>query len=299
MLDRQKTEQRILELESKGLFSIDALDNPPFEPLSYEEVDWDRRKLSSKILTFLANTIGRTYINQLMWRKKFVFGGVRGLENLEGLKGGAIVTVNHCHLADHYMAFLGLRKFFGRSFRLHKVVREGNYRQPGMLGFLMRHANTVPIAQDPDSNPKLVIECMKAVKKLLNKGKKVAVFVEQGFWPYYTKPRPTQRGGYMLAAKFGAPVVPCFLTMRNLNKVGRDGYPIVEFVLHVLPVIHPDPQLGAAANCDMLKDANNKAWKELYEEVYQEPLMYNALPPVSDAASIDNIKPLLEERQNG
>ena len=275
MIDRKETDKRIEEMERLGLFEEDALINPRFEPLDADKVDFDRKKFSSKVKTAFANTIGRTYLRSLIWRRKFVFGGITGIENIKGLEGGSIVTCNHCHLADHYMAFLALKKEFGFGFRLHKVIREGNYSQPGVLGMLMRNGNTVPIAQKPEDNLKLTVGCMKAVKNLLEKNKKVLVMVEQGFWPFYRKPRPLKKGAFLFSAKFMAPIIPCFLTFDDTGKMGKDGYPVVKFTFHVLPMIHPDPNLSTPENCKMMRTKNYNAWKEVYERVYGEELTYS------------------------
>jgi len=116
---------------------------------------------------------------------------------------------------------------------------------------------------------------MKAVKNLLKKNKKVLVMVEQGFWPFYRKPRPLKKGAFLFSAKFMAPIIPCFLTFEDTDRIDKDGYRVVKFTLHILPIIYPDQNLSTPENCKMMRTKNYNAWREVYERVYEENLTYS------------------------
>jgi hypothetical protein len=93
-------------------------------------------------------------------------------------------------------------------------------------------------------------------------------------WWNYRKPRPMKNGAFLAAAKSMAPIIPCFVTMRDTDKIGGDGFPIQEFTLNIAPVIYPDANLTAKDNAEIMKQKNFDAWKEIYESVYGEELKY-------------------------
>ncbi|GHU98466.1 1-acyl-sn-glycerol-3-phosphate acyltransferase [Clostridia bacterium] len=267
--DRLAVLQRIAEYERNGFFDLDVEDDPPGIDLDPEKVDFLDKRIVNKVKTRIANYLGKRFFEKILDKKHVVFRGVSGLENLEGYRGGAIVTCNHCHRFDNYAVYLGLKKHFKR-FRLYKVVREGNYAFPGKLGFILRNCDTLPVGGDH----RLTAECMKAVKTLLDKNKKVLVYPEQGMWWNYKKPRPLKRGAFLFAAKSDAPIIPCFITLKDCDKVGEDGFPVQEFTLHILPLIRADKNLSVKENCDRMRAKNFELWKNLYEKVYGEPLRY-------------------------
>ena len=270
--DRLKVLERIAEFEKAGLFDSDVEEDPPWQPVDPDSVDFIKRKISSKVKTAVANYFGKRFFKKSLRRKEVIFAGVTGLENLESVTGGAIVTCNHINRFDNYAVYKGLRKHYGKGFRLYKVIREGNYAFPGKIGFFMRYCNTLPINEG--DNFKLTIECMKAVRHLLNKNKKILIYPEQGMWWNYKKPRPLKKGAFLFAAKFNAPVVPCFLTLRDSDITGDDGFPVQEFTLNILPPIYPEADMPANKCADIMLERNAEQWKEIYEETYGEELKY-------------------------
>jgi len=262
--------EEIANLEKQGLFDKDVDIKPPFNG-KQRKTDLVNKKLMSKIKTAVGNTIAWNYYYQLMRKKQIIWKGVVGLENLEGFEGGAMVTCNHCHMFDHYATFMGLHKHFKkfkgqRRFRLWKVVEEGNFNSGGIVGYLTRHCNTLPISD----NPRTIAKTMRAVDVLLKRKKTIVVFPEQALWWYYKKPRPMKSGVFMLASKFNAPLIPCFLTFKDNDKglVAKDGQPVQEFTLHIMPMIYPDEKLTAKENSEKMRDENQRLWQQCYERVY-------------------------------
>lgn len=202
-------------------------------------------------------------------------GEVRGLENLAGLTGGAIVTCNHINQVDSFVLLWGLQKHFRdlKNNRLFKVVREGNYNQPAFLGFIMRNCDTLPVNEESSRNLRVTAKTMEAIKVLLPRGKKILIYPEQAMWWNYRKPRPLKNGAYAIAAKNNAPIIPCFITMRDTDKVA-DGFPVQEFTLNIAPVIYPDPNLTVKENTEKMRDKNAVAWREIYEKTYGVKLEY-------------------------
>ena len=81
-------------------------------------------------------------------------------------------------------------------------------------------------------------------------------------------------GAYRFAARNNVPIVPCFITMRDTDKLDHEGYPIQAYTLHISAPIYPNPSLTIAESAKLLADENEKVWKGIYEKVYGIPLTY-------------------------
>ena len=118
---------------------------------------------------------------------------------------------------------------------------------------------------------------INATDKILKDGDFVLVYAEQSMWWNYRKPKPLKPGAFKFAAKAGVPVIPTFITMRDTDKMDKDGYPIQAYTLHILEPIYPDPALSVVENVSNMKAANEKAWKDCYERVYGVKLTYTTV----------------------
>ena len=270
--DRLEVLAKIAEYEKLGLFDKDVEIDPPWTPVDPASDDFCCRKPSTKLKAKFANFFGRRFFEGMIKSGSVIFNGITGLENLDGFEGGAIVTSNHISQFDSYPVQLGLEKRYGKKFRMFKIVREGNYSYPGKIGFFIRNCNTLPINEG--ENFKLTTECMKGVKYHLSKGRKILIYPEQGMWWNYRKPRPLKRGAFMFAAKFNAPVIPCFQTLEDSDIIGADGFPVQKFTINILPLIYPEEGVPAYKNAEIMRDKNYEAWKVCYEKVYGVELKY-------------------------
>ncbi len=262
--------RKIAEYERNGWFDRDVENDPATPPIDPGAIDFLNRKPLNRIKRNLAYFAGKVFYSRMLKRKEVIFKGVTGLENLEALNGGgAVVTCNHFNIFDNYAVYLGIRKYF-KTKRLYKLVREGNYFIPGMMGFFVRYADTLPLC----GNPRAMMECMDAVRTALKSGGLVLVYPEQGMWWNYRKPRPLKPGAFKFAAKNGVPVVPCFITLSDSDIIGKDGFLVQEYTLHILPVIPFDKNLSVAENCEKAKEKNFSLWKEVYEKNYGKTLCY-------------------------
>jgi len=268
--DRLAALEKIDEYEKNGWFDKDVENDPPSAGIDPKDVDFFKKKLINKIKARIANFVGARFFEKSMKRKEVIFCGVKGLENLKGFSGGAIVTCNHCHRFDNYAVLLGLKKYF-KGLRLYKVVRDGNYAFSGKVGFILRNCDTLPISEKRE----LTTACMQAVKTLVKRGKKVLIYPEQGMWWNYKKPRPLKKGAFLFAVKADAPVIPCFITLKDSNLTGADGFKVQEFTLNILPVIYIDKNLSDLENCEKMREKNYELWKNFYENHYGIPLSYN------------------------
>ena len=77
-----------------------------------------------------------------------------------------------------------------------------------------------------------------------------------------------------MAAKNSVPVLPCFITMKDSDTLDPDGFPVQEYTVHVLPAIYPDKDKSVRENTEIMLNKNYETWKDLYENVYGEDLVY-------------------------
>ena len=93
-------------------------------------------------------------------------------------------------------------------------------------------------------------------------------------WWNYRKPKPLKAGAFIFAARNNVPVIPTFITMRNTDKLEKDGSYIQAYTLHFLSPIYPDENLTLQENVNYMKSENERKCKEIYESVYGEKLTY-------------------------
>lgn len=272
--DRLLVLKRIEELEKEGKFDIDVEDDPETRPLKPGEVDFLRKKLSSKIKTWFAFKRAKKFLNQIIENKVLIIDDIIGIENIDSLNSGAVMTLNHFNAFDSFAAEIIYRnsiQFKKKKRHFYRIIREGNYTSfPGFYGSLMRNCRTLPLSK----NPEVLKEFMRATNTLLKQGEIVLIYPEQSMWWNYRKPKPLQKGAFSFAAKNNVPVLPCFITMRDTDQIGDDGFHIQAYTLHVAKPIYPDNNLSVNENINMLRDKNYQIWKDIYEDFYKIPLKY-------------------------
>ena len=267
--ERQAIVDKIAELEKQRKFDIDVENDPPFRRLMPGDVDYLRRKWSSKFKTWWANYYSNYYFKHQIKKGHIVIDGYEGIENLKSVKGGAIITANHFSPFDSVPIHLAVKKY-ARCKKLYKIIREGNYTMPGLYGYFLRNCNTLPLA----TNPTVLRDLYKSISVILKKGNFILIYPEQSMWWNYRKPKPLKQGAFIFASKNNVPVIPTFITMRDTDKTDESGAYIQAYTLHILKPIYPDEVLTQQENvANMLKD-NEKQCKEIYEKVYGVPLTY-------------------------
>ena len=272
---REEVYERIRDLEKNGIFDLDVEQDPPTIPLTPENVDYLREKGLNRIKNVLANRMGEKYLKDLIKNKKLIIKDIKGLENLENVKTGAMITCNHFNPND----FLTIEQVFRKTSqiktkKLYKVIREGNYTNfPGFPGFLFRNGDTLPLS----ANTSTMIEFMKAVDTILQRGDFILIYPEQSMWWNYRKPKPLKIGAYKMAAKNNVPVIPIFITMEDSDIIGDDGEPVQEYTVNIAKPIYPNENLSIKENTEKMREENAKVWKEIYEDFYKIPLEYTTI----------------------
>ena len=270
--DRLNILKEIEELERTGKFDQDAEKDPPTITLMPEEVDYLNEKLTSKVKTRFANKIGVRFLDTIIRNKKLIIKDINGLENLNSLESGAVITCNHFNPFDVFAIEKVYRlSELEQTKRLYKVIREGNYTNfPGLYGFFFRNCDTLPLS----SNKETMVEFMKATDAILKRGDLILMYPEQSLWWNYKKPKPFKQGSYRIAARNHVPVIPVFITMEDSEYTGDDGFPIQEYTINIGTPIYPDNSLTEKENSKMMLDKNFEYCKNVYEKFYNIPLEY-------------------------
>lgn len=270
--DRLAVLETIAALEREGRFDVDAEEDPPTIPLTPDKVDYLQTKPASRAKARMAYRIARKFVDGLIKDGKLVIKEVHGMENLEGVKSGAVLTCNHFNPFDCFTVeyLFQCSEHMGKK-KLFKVIREGNYTNfPGFYGFLFRNANTLPLSQ----NKKTMYNFLKAVDTILQRGDFILIYAEQSLWWNYRKPKPLKNGAFKFAAKNHVPVIPFFITMEDSDRIGEDGFPIQEYTVFINEPIYPQAGLTERQQVEAMREKNYEMNKKVYEEFYGIPLSY-------------------------
>ncbi|ANK58886.1 lysophospholipid acyltransferase family protein [Loigolactobacillus backii] len=194
---------------------------------------------------------------------------VEGLENVQNIAGGGIVTSNHFSPLDSLVVHKTVKKM--SKSRLYVVSELENLQMPGFLGYLMTYYDTIPLGPDKDYMGRQFPE---ALKNILDQKQLILIYSEQEMWFNYRKPRPVKRGAYYYAAKFNVPIISCFVEMRDLPDIESDNFKKVAYIMHVLKPIYPDPAKAVRDNSLAMMKQDYAQKCAAYEKAYQVPLDY-------------------------
>jgi lipopolysaccharide biosynthesis glycosyltransferase len=271
--ERLEVLDKIARLEREGRFDEDVEEDPPTRELKPREIDYLRRKVSSRIKTRLTYKVARSFLNRILENRQLIIKDVKGIEYMDALESGAVITCNHFNAFDSFAIQIAYeRSRQCKKRRLYRVIREGNYTNfPGFYGMLMRNCYTFPLSSNKDTMKKF----MSSMDAVLRHGDFMVIYPEQSMWWNYRKPKPLKKGAYTFAVRNHVPVLPCFITMEDSDILGDDGFYVQEYTIHIAPPIYPDPDKSRAENIAIMKDKNYQIWKEIYETTYGEPLVYD------------------------
>lgn len=272
--DRVEIVEKIAEYERDGRFFEDVEDDPPTKPLLPDDIDYLKKSLAQKIRTKMAFSQAHKVVDKLIKNGQLIIKDMKGIEHFQNLDSGAVITCNHFNAFDSFIIQLVYEAAQQKKRTFYRVIREGNYTSfPGFYGFLMRNCNTLPLSSDIRTMRKF----FEATNTVLKNGHFVLVYPEQSMWWNYRKPKPLKNGAFIFSAKNDVPVLPCFITMRDTEKLGEDGFPIQEYTVHISEPIKPDMNLPYRKRVEALRNENYRIWKEIYEREYQMPLEYTTI----------------------
>jgi 1-acyl-sn-glycerol-3-phosphate acyltransferase len=270
--ERLRVLAKIKELEETGQFDVDPENDPPAKVIKPGTVDYKQKKLSTRIKAKITFGLARKFLHKLIKNKQFIVKNVVGVENLDNLDSGAVLTCNHFSAMDSFATQVVYEKSIqSKKRKLFRVIKEGNYTSyPGFYGSLMRNCNTLPLSSDFQT----LQEFLRAASYHLTNGNYVLIYPEQSMWWNYRKPKPLKSGAYTMAVHANVPVVPIFICMEDSDVIGPDGFPIQMYTIFVLKPIFEDPELSSRENKEMMAKKNYEAWKAIYETFYNEKLEY-------------------------
>lgn len=266
---RRQVLQKMEELEIEGKYDIDVEQDPPGKELLPNQIDYLRKGPIKSFKAWFSLKLAGRFLRKAIKNKVIVIKDIVGKENIEGLETGAMLTCNHFSAFDSFIIQYAYFALNNKKRKFYRIIKEGNYTSfPGFYGFLMRNCYTLPLSSNKETMKKFI----KAVKTIFERKDLILIYPEQAMWYNYRKPRPLKSGGYNLAARSNVPVVPCFITMEDMDRLDQDGYPIQGYTLHILKPIYPKEELSTKENVEYLMEENAKAWKECYENFYHEKL---------------------------
>ncbi len=269
--DRLDIIQKIRDYEKKGWFDKDVEDDPPTKELLPENVDYLQKKLSSKIKTKYAYYVAGKFLKKALKNKFLIIKDIIGIENWQNLTSGAVITCNHFNAMDSFAMQVAYQESKQKHKKMFKVIREGNYTNfPGFYGLLMRHCNTLPLS----SNRRTMENFIDATNKILKRGDFVLMYPEQSMWWNYKKPKPLKQGAFKFAVNNDVPVLPCFITFEDSDKMGPDGFYVQEYTIHVGKPLYPNKDLEKPERIQNLLKRNEELWKNCYEKTYGKKLEY-------------------------
>ena len=270
--DRVDIVKKIANFEKEGIFDQDVEDDVPGRMIMPDEIEYIKKSPIAKIKANIAFKMAKKFYYKLeKQRQVIVDPEIRGLENFKNLDTGAIITCNHFNAMDSFAMHWTYMQSKQKKRKLYRIIREGNYTSfPGFFGFLMRNFYTLPLS----SNHKTMKKFMEGVNTLLKSGQFILIYPEQSMWWNYRKPKPLKPGAFSFATKNQVPVLPIFITMKDSDVLGADGYYVQEYTIHISEPIYPRPDLSTRENTEYMLKENERVWKEIYEKEYQIPLEY-------------------------
>lgn len=194
---------------------------------------------------------------------------IEGLENVRDVKVPAFITSNHFNPIENTAIRLLSQKLHRGN--LYVISQDTNLMMEGFFGFFMYYMDIIPISPDMDY---MTHHFENLVDEALKRGQNILIYPEQEMWFNYRKPRPPKRGAYYYAAKHNAPVIPCFNEIRELPEMETEHFHKVQYVLHVLQPIYPDPAKSLRQNSLDMARQDYEQKKAAYEKAYGKPLDY-------------------------
>lgn len=193
-----------------------------------------------------------------------------GLENIENLNTGAIITSNHFNVVDTTIIRYMLYKI-GKENKMNIIVQETNFFMDGKFGPLIRNNKTIPLSLDHNYISK---NFEPTLEKLLKRKEFILIYPEEEMWFNYRKPRPTRNGAYRYAAKYNVPIIPCFTKIEDLNELDENGFRKSKYVLYIMPPIYPENNKSIRESKKELQEKDYICKTQMYEEAYGKKLDY-------------------------
>ncbi len=245
------------------------LNDPVLTPEQSREITNDytqnRKRLTFKIKRAAAVCAAKTATRVLQKNTE-----ITGLQKVPKNLGGVLITSNHFSPLENTV-IRHLTNQMGRR-TLGIISQTSNFAMKGAIGFLMNYADTIPISAEPRYLARSFLCIMR--ERLVEKKHAVLLYPEQEMWFNYRKPRPPKNGAYFFAAKLNVPILSCFTEITDLAEDDTPEFKKVQYTLHVLGVLYPNPEKSVKENTEQLAEQDYALKKQCYEQVYGKKLTY-------------------------
>lgn len=245
-------------------------DDPVFTEEERDTIIKEFYNIRKNKILFAISSSFANLILKIINRKVNQIVTIEGLENLEGIKDGAIITSNHFNPLDNLIVNAMINKKYHKN--IYIVSQETNLRLPGILGYLVRHLNIIPLCKSPNYIAKTFIPDLK--DKLSQKNF-VLIYPEEEMWFNYRLPRPCKRGAYQFAANLNVPIISCFVEIIDLEEPDNDQFNKVKYTIHILKPIYPNKTKSDRINSIEMSTLDYKQKCAAYEQAYHQKLDYN------------------------
>jgi lipopolysaccharide biosynthesis glycosyltransferase len=292
--ERLEVLEKIKKLEENGIFDVDVENNTPAFTIEADDINYLKNSRMSRLKNKLATKYAERIVNGLLRDNKLIIKEVKGLENLNKVNSGAIVTCNHFNAFDSFT----VEKVFrmageDKKRKLFKVIGEGNYTNfSGLTGYFFKNCDMLPLS----SSTQTMKEFIKAIDVILKRGDFILIYPEQSMWWNYRKPKPLKNGAFNFAVRSNVPVIPIFITMEDSDIIGEDGFPVQAYTVNIGEPIYANPELSEKERIEDMKNRNYEVWKNTYESFYGVQLEYDIMEklendeidPINDDEGVNN-----------
>lgn len=224
----------------------------------------NKDKISYKV----KNEFARATVDFFTWLENRE-SEIIGIENVENIESGAIITNNHFNPLDSTIIRKFVRKLGKRN--LFIVGEETNLAMEGIIGFIMNYADVIPISSNIGYMKR---EFPQILSQKLEENNFILIYPEQEMWFNYRKPRPPKPGAYYYAVKNNVPIISCFTEIIEIDKQDNNEFNKVKYILHVLKPIYPDRTKTIKENTKIMKEIDFEQKKQAYEKAYHKKLDY-------------------------
>lgn len=267
---KKEVVENIKNAVNAGTFNVKVeVGDPVIDDVKRKKILGRYVKHRNQILYHYRNMVARRIVDIVTFGVN-INTKVIGAEKIKGIKSGAVITSNHFNPVDTTIVRHGMRKIHRN--RMFIVSQDTNFAMKGIIGFLMRYADEIPISKDREYMDKHFHRTLNNL--LVNKKEFVLIYPEQEMWFNYRKPRNLKRGAYFYAAKFNVPVISCFVEMIDKDSADTEEFNKVKYVLHILDPIYPDPEKSDRENSVIMMQKDYEQKKAAYEEAYGKKLDY-------------------------
>ena len=249
-------------IEANTLNNSVAIDDPVLTP---EEIDnlvdkyykIKKNKVKYKIDKKAAEVLIEQFTKDIINNIEF-----EGIENLDDIKSGAIITGNHYSPMDTLPIKKLIKKVYNKE--IYIVSLASNLALKAPLDFIVNHQNIIPLKNSVEY---LTTKFKPELYEKLKNNEMVLIYPEENMWNNYKKPRPCKRGAYQFAAEANVPIVSLFTELKE----EKDK---IKYIVHVLKPIYPNKELSVRQNSINMAKIDYEQKIKAYEDAFNQKLDY-------------------------